>query len=699
MSKLPEINDLFARLAVNLQTLDPTAENENQEPLDGMISNLNQSLNLPEGSRARVLDTALSLMCFRAPQVFDSVIEYLVKTILAVVSSSMTCKALRFQKTELLSVGSEISSCDCAELIEVCADILAKLQGHGILSHSLLRAVVKAAVSASCFYVGRELKHSLDVKSMGQGRPTISMLLCYVPKDISLNNQEIPLRLLFWYLDPQVLKNDVSLILQDATHRPFLCLNIAFRERTDWHSVVICLALSPAMFVETRTLLHNWFLMTGLPSVLELQIELVSLILDVVSRPMWWDITMEIGQKLPTSHAYFPHKHWLLRTLDGPLSFQNFLYLVHSTNKPAPHDRRQLDPNVKQAAISVGMIDHKSCWALAMNFPNWFFYALMLLLCEKSFHDNCPSKGAAEAAETKRPHYVELPCSTAAARYIAWILNPLNESQQELLVECLSKLSESWALKKRADTYYKETAYYRTKLEESKFHNCDGNTAQLQEYDCETVQLWLQEFHSLYINYWIKTLSSSTACEAKACQGIGLPQNMMFRRIPLGFLIGSSNGISEDGCQLLLHYAATGKLLKLMETGAPGLKHGNWNTLGQDDSMTWFEKCSATEVVNGASLVFRLTDVVESMASSLFATEESELDFICRLKLRAGKYLFNCLKKLLQHTILVEDDGLLMLRDLSSRLVRWRHQGQDVFQDSRDLNDILDALNHKLSSF
>ncbi|KAI8031156.1 Solute carrier family 35 member F2 [Camellia lanceoleosa] len=70
-------------------------------------------------------------MCFKAPQVFDSAIEYLVKTIVTVLSSSITCKALRFHKAEFLCVGSGISSGDCAELIGMCVDFLGKLEGHG----------------------------------------------------------------------------------------------------------------------------------------------------------------------------------------------------------------------------------------------------------------------------------------------------------------------------------------------------------------------------------------------------------------------------------------------------------------------------------------------------------------------------------------------------------------------------------------
>lgn len=69
-------------------------------------------------------------------------------------------------------------------------------------------------------------------------------------------------RLLFWYLDPLTLKQAVSKILQDTVERPFLCLSEEFHQRIEWRAIVICLVLSPVMFIETRALLHNWFLKT-----------------------------------------------------------------------------------------------------------------------------------------------------------------------------------------------------------------------------------------------------------------------------------------------------------------------------------------------------------------------------------------------------------------------------------------------------
>ena len=60
--------------------------------------------------------------------------------------------------------------------------------------------------------------------------------------------------------------------------------------------------------------IHN----RGLASVLELQVGLVSMKLDLLSRPMRWGLSAEIGSKLPFSYAYFLFKHQLFRILAGP---------------------------------------------------------------------------------------------------------------------------------------------------------------------------------------------------------------------------------------------------------------------------------------------------------------------------------------------------------------------------------------------
>ncbi|XWS26699.1 hypothetical protein CRYUN_Cryun26dG0052700 [Craigia yunnanensis] len=696
MGTPPSITDLFAQLACHLQL--PIMERENEvEVINASISKLNQSLNLNENpnSRVRVLDTALSLMCFKAPQVLDSVLEYLVKSIASVLSSSVNCKVFRLQNEEFLLIGSASLGLSYVELVEMFNNVYAKLEGKGVFSHSLLRAVVKVAVLASCYQYPLPYIPILDVKSI-EGRITaVSKLHCHLPTELSFENDELPSRLLFWYLDPLTLKEAVSKILQDTRERPFLCLSEEFHQRMDWRAIIICLALSPVIFIETRALLHNWFLKTGLASVLELLVGLVSAILDVISRPTWWGISVELGSKLPFSCAYFPNKSSLLRILAGVFSAENFLHLVHATSEQVSLGREQLHPAIKPTAVDVASIDHKSLWALAIDFPDWFYFASVLLFSEKSLQKNFQSKCTSAAPKVGETHDKEL-LSTSAARYIAWILSPISKSNQDLLVDFLTKISESWALKQFGLVMHKkEAATCKKKLKKPKVHDKREDYALAKEYDCQKIGIWLNEIENIYLKYANTTINSSASADSNASNVLNRQQNVLLRRIPLGILIGCPNRINDDGCELLLHYAATGRIFQPRESMTAGLRHVKQNSERQDLT-TWMEKCSKRDILAGPYLVFSLTDAVDSISASLFETEESGLDFIYQVKLKAGKYLMKCIKRLSQLNI--DKDGDLMLRDLCNRLGRWRHQGQEILQLEKDIDDVINDLSQKLSS-
>ncbi|GAV77682.1 hypothetical protein CFOL_v3_21153 [Cephalotus follicularis] len=695
-STLPEIIDLFAGLASHLKTLNQNQNKEEEEvtaALDLSISKLNQTLNLNDNSRGRVLDTALSLMCFKAPQVFDTVIEYSVKTIVSVLSASVGCKVWRFQNQEVLLIGSSITCGDCFELIQVCTEILGKLEGHGMLSNLLSRAVVRVAVSVPTYNSLLPLTPILDAKSIHGNNTVFLKLLTHLPKEFSLKNQEIPLRLLIWYLHPSTLKSDIVKILQVTMERPFLCLEKEFSERMEWQSVLICLVVSPTMFLETRALLHNWFLITGLASVLELLIELVSLILDVVSRPTYWGLPVELGSELPFSKAYFPYQCQLLPTLAGPLSTENFLNLIHGTSRPVYHASKKFDPAINSSEMKGATIDHKSiCRALAIDFPDWFYFASSLMFAEESFQDIFQSKCTSGKSTIEQKHKMESPpYATAAAMYIAWILNPVSKSHQNFLVDCLTKLSESWTLKQLCSVSPdRDTAGYWKKLKKSKCHDKDCNL--VKEHDCQTVRLWLRELQNLYKMYLNKTMNSSACFDGKASSG----EIVYFRKIPLGILIGCSSQINEGGCELLLHYAATGKILQSRETRSARLKELKFCYDGQEVSAAMMDECNKEEAIAGACTVFRLTNIAESMATSMFEMEESELEFVLRMKVRACSYLTKCVKRLIQLNI--EQNGVSMLMGLYSRLVQWRHKGREVLHFQNDLDDVISGLSHKISS-
>ena len=108
--------------------------------------------------------------------------------------------------------------------------------------------------------------------------------------------------------------------------------------------------------------LLTYFCVRGLASVLELLIQLVSVTLDVISRPMFWDMSAELGGKLPFSNAYFPYNHQLLRNLSESLSYDGFLQLVHEMSEPVPSAETQLYSSIKSPILKVATVDHKSIW-------------------------------------------------------------------------------------------------------------------------------------------------------------------------------------------------------------------------------------------------------------------------------------------------------------------------------------------------
>ncbi|XP_075079656.1 uncharacterized protein LOC107813785 isoform X2 [Nicotiana tabacum] len=623
MSKASEIRSLFVALASELQSTNPTTGNEAPN-LDLTITNLNRSLNLSETTpRVRVMDTALSLMCFTSSQVYDCTIEYLVKTIATVLSTSIECKVLRTAQDEVLQVGGLISAQDCTRVIESCADIVQKLEGfRQDLSTMILYAVVRVAVLASRVHYSLKLPPVLDLRSIDGGQSAVLKQL-HSRKEFNIESGKIPLRLLSWQLDHMLLKYDVSQILQEVIKRPFLCLDMEFHQRKEWHSIVISLVLSPVMFTETRSLLHNWFLLSGLASILELHVKLVSLVLDIISRPMWWGISMDLGSKLPFSHAYFPCKNQILKILTGPLSFKSLEYLVHEVYKPVNTFSNKI--------VNIDRINHSSIWETTITFPSWFIFASILLFSKKSLWGKYSSTCIYGAGnETTLCHKKEF---------------------------------------RRSLSFKKEMV-------------------NIPDSNSQTLAFWLKEFQDMYIGHSDK-VNENFAPDEERTPEVSAQKNMLFRRISIGILFGCLNHITDAECELLLHYSAAGTLGQFTG-GQLGRKNRKSNHERRKDSIAWVETYTVKEATAGALIVFDITDVIESMTASMFETEECGLDFVCDVKLKIGRYLFKCVKRLLQLT-LEKNNIQLNVHDLHDRMLRWKHQGRDVFQTSRDLDEIFDA--------
>ncbi|PIA43030.1 hypothetical protein AQUCO_02000464v1 [Aquilegia coerulea] len=575
---------------------------------------------------------------------------------------------LSFQKEEFLSIGSSISSRSCIKLIETFLSISASLEGY---------------VSASCYEGSFPPTPVLNLEPRCRKYTSITGLQYIFNEGVSVNNHEIPLRLLLWYLDPLILKHDISNVLQEYVARPFIDLKKELHDRIAWHSIVVCLVLSPIKFIETRALLHNWFLITGLASILELQIKLVSSMLDVLVQPLQWSISMEVGSKLPFSDAYFPHCHHFITALWGPISGKHFLDLVRFTGLDF-HAEKNTRPMVEDNSTWTKMIDHKSTWAALLAFPEWFFFASVLLFskkdCQSIFWAACIS-GTVKIEET---HDTEQ-YSIAAARYLAYSISPMSEAHLDLLVNYLIQISESWSVKVCSTHKRNAISGGNKSIRKPRPCNNKNDTMVGKLKDGQSLRLWLKDFHDCHVRYWTDSVNNFISKGGKAPNSYILHKNLLFRKIPLGIFIGCSS-LDEEESTLLLHYAATGEILQLTEARDVESTHVVQEPKSTDDD------------VAGACLVFDLFDAVENMSASIFDSDETRLNFLSQLKVKAVRFMVKCIRSLLQVTI--DEDGckILTLLDLRKRLEEWSYQGGDKIQNFKPLNDVIVALNLKLHS-
>lgn len=325
--------------------------------------------------------------------------------------------------------------------------------------------------------------------------------------------------------------------------------------------------------------------------------------------------------------------------------------------------------------------------ALAISFPDWFHFATVLLFSKKACQENVPLKFMLEAAKVGMQDVES--ASVTAANYISWILSPIDKTKQELLIDLLTQVSESWTMKLLGSGRRHNNSEFRKKTKKSKVHDSEDHAYQ-------NLVSWLNDFQSLYMQLCIRSLSDPASCEVKTAHSPSVQKNEMYKRIILGVVIGFLDCISKEECQLLLHYVATGKINQLGKTRGSDWNNGKDHLERHGNSAASTAEFSKMEAIAGACMVFKLTDTVESMSASLCETEERGENLICQLKVKTGKYLIKCIERLIQ--LDVGEDRRQILTDLSKRLVHWKQQGQEITQVDENLESAISKLSEKLSS-
>ncbi|XP_042454614.1 uncharacterized protein LOC122038757 isoform X1 [Zingiber officinale] len=684
-----EIVRVFAKIASRVQGFkgEGAAGNNDDEGFaetTAAISSLSASLGYDDDSGLRVLNAALSLMCFRDSELHRVRIECLVDSMISMLSSSVSCKVLRAlgsNDEEFLGIGTSFSTRDCVSLIQVCADVLNCLSGHCGAgdSHALLYATIKAVTSSS---ICQNLLPSSSIGSLEEKdlyfdlQTELSKLICNLSNETPNVGNKSQMRLLFWYLDPMILKQDISEILQECVRRPFLCLKKELHDRVSWRNVIICLVTSSTVFLETRSMLHTWFLSTGLASSLDLKVRIVASVLDILSRPMWWQLPADVGLKLPCSYAYFSNRHHeLLAILTGQLSCKSFLHLVCYIK--AIVASLLTSENSCSHGNFVDLVGCNSAWAVLLDFPVWFHFAIALIFLKSRCEAHLPSS-LHSILRTETVNHVEL--HDAAIYFIAWILDPADIAR-DILVKGIDELSESYILKhdlksakeERADTdiRFKNVLCRTKKLKIPNVSNIPKRHLTFQSISSLDIQAWLENFNVILVRLCSKITNSDVEAVLTSKDGQTMKPNLLFARVPIGLLFVSPNCLDERGCEMLLQYAATGKTMKSKE----------------------IRKCA----IRGARMVFDLLETIEDMSVMLFDGEDDRIDFVSQMKQKTGTYLIHCIRMLLkpeEQQIDAVATGEMKL-DLHHRLLEWKQQGRQVFEGHEEFDDFMDQFSKR----
>lgn len=260
-------------------------------------------------------------------------------------------------------------------------------------------------------------------------------------------------------------------------------------------------------------------------------------------------------------------------------------------------------------------------------------------------------------------------CSAAAVFYISWIFSPDNSRIQEIVSNFLIRSAESWTEKQSAPSILdEEVAGYVKKPKKPKYHHHKDDSKLKGAVDYRSTALWLEEFQ--------KQMSKCLVIE----------KCTMLMKFPLGILLGWSGSMDQGVPEMLLHYAATGRILLSSNPRSDAPGH---NLQG---STLLMDECYE-ESISGALLVFQLTDIVERLSASLFEDEESGQAFIHQFQERTRDYLVKCVKRLKHFQ--AHKRGNKFLSDLLLRLLRWKSQARELTVPD-DFNQLISELNSNI---
>jgi hypothetical protein len=314
------------------------------------------------------------------------------------------------------------------------------------------------------------------------------------------------------------------------------------------------------------------------------------------------------------------------------------------------------------------------------NFPIWFSFATALL-----FHQNGSQGYLSEilSREKTAESISDISLAQRAAFYLSWVLCPSNVDERQILANNMVNLSHAWARnnKRRPSyAYHTSTVNHRRKL---RIPTAEV-TGKLYA-STNPVSSLIEEFDDHCVKFSNITAVSQVQDEDTSDIPLACP-NFLHLQIPLGVLLVSSSCISEQECNVILHYTNTGLVLESKEVQEKMKDH-----FGHDGFSSTYRGFNERRALSGAYLIFGWLDIIDDMSGAIFESEDTCRHFVSELRTRMCPYLLKCVNLLLNQA--GQDKDFII--DLRDRLLNWSNKGQS-FDGCEAFKDVILQINRKV---
>ncbi|VAI70110.1 unnamed protein product [Triticum turgidum subsp. durum] len=334
----------------------------------------------------------------------------------------------------------------------------------------------------------------------------------------------------------------------------------------------------------------------------------------------------------------------------------------------------------KQPSKGLVKFKYSSAWLTITNFPTWFSFATALL-----FHQEGSQGYLSEVlSEEKTAESIsDINLAQRAAFYLSWVLCPSNGDECQMLANNMVELSHSWARnnkKRPSNPHHSSTVNHRRRLRVPTV----GDTEKLN-VSTNPVSSLIKDFDDRCAKFCRITAVSQVQGADQLDVPLSCP-NFLHLRVPLGVLLVSFACISEQDCNVLLHYASTGLVMESKE-GQTKRKDQAGNDVFSSSRGGSTERWA----LSGACLIFGWLDIIEDMSAVIFECEDTCRHFVSQLRTKTGPYLLKCVNLLLNEAGHDKD----FVIDLRDRLLNWTNKGQR-FDGCEAFKDVIVQMNAKI---